>query len=180
MHTEADLAAAIANLPGAQFARFVYRSKGDNKLAKVVIILGASTETLYRKDVAALEALLPTLTEPLDVEAANAILASRQKSLEVGIGNNPAYTAAGAFIFPPSIPGVKVCITDASLHVTGLLQSEEVLEEGIKKVVNSKPLTIAKRKIESKLPSARFRQYRLDNVLSAKVAGEVLEIQTGL
>lgn len=180
MHTEADLAKSIANLPGAQFARFTYRSKGDGKLANVTVILGASTETLYRKDILALSALLPTLSEPLDVLAANEILASREKSLEVGIGNNPAYTCAGAFIFPPSLPGVKVCITDASLHVCGLLQAETVLEPGTPKNVKSSAKTIAKRKIEKTLPSARFRQYRLDNVLSAKVAGEVLEIQTGM
>lgn len=177
MSTQLDLAATISNLPNAQFASFLYRSKGDNKLARVTVILGASTEKLYEKDIAVLNLMLQEETDPTWRKAILEILDSRTESLAKGIGNNSKYTCAGAYIFPPALEGVKICISDASLHVVGLLQQETVLEPGIVKPDTRGAFTKMKDAVRSKLPSAKFRQYRIARVQSARVAGEVLEIE---
>jgi hypothetical protein len=175
--TVADLAAMISNCKGAKFASFLYRTKETNELQKIVIILKASTENLYEKDVVALEGMLSELTDALEIQACQFLIDSRKESLAKGIGNNAAYTCAGAYIEPQDIEGVKLLLSDGSLHVCGLLQHKTVIEPGVYKVVNSAPLTKAKNKLRASVPSSRFRQYRLDHVKSAKLNGEMLEIE---
>lgn len=173
----ADLAAMIANCKGAKFASFIYRAKETNELQRIVVILKASTENLYEKDVVALEAMLPDLATPLEIAACKYLIASRKESLSKGIGNNSAYTCAGAYITPMDIEGVKLLLSDGSLHVCGLLQHKTVIEKGVYKTVNSSAQTKARDAIRKVLPSGRFRQYRLDHVKSAKLNGETIEIE---
>lgn len=177
MPNVADLIAAIKNGKGAKFASFTYVAKETGEKARHTLILGASTEVLYEKDVAVLEQMVPDL-KGLSKEAAEAILASRKTSLKVGIGNNPDYTCAGVYVEPDGLAGVKVHIVNGSLHVCGLQEAKVVLVKGVYKTVNSKPLTLAKQEISKSLPSNRFRQFRLDRVLDAKLNGDVLEIKT--
>lgn len=177
MKNVADLIAAIAKGKGAKFASFTYVAKETGEKARHTLILGASTEVLYEKDVAVLEQMVPDLTG-LSLEAAEAILKSRRTSLKVGIGNNPDYTCAGVYVYPDGLAGVKVHVVDGSICIDGLQESKVVLVKGVYKTVNSKPLTLAKKEISKSLPSNRFRQFRLDRVLEAKMNGDVLEIKT--
>jgi hypothetical protein len=177
MKTVADLIAAIAKGKGAKFAAFTYEAQKSGEVARHTIILGASTEVLYQKDIVALKQLLEagTLT-PLEVQAAQNILASRKTSLEVGIGNNPAYTCAGVYVHPDFAPGISVHIVNGAVYVRGLTEGKVIIKPGEYKPVNSAPLTIAKQKIEKGLPGGRFRLFRLPNVLQAKLNGETLDL----
>jgi hypothetical protein len=163
---------------GAKFANVVYRVKKNNELAKYRIILGASTEVLYQKDIVKLEELYPTLEAELDKLACAAILDSRKESLTLGIGNNTKYTCADVYVEADGIPGVKIHKETGCLYVTGLLEEKTVIEAGEPyKEVKSRPLTIAKRKIEKDLPSHRFRQLIIKRVRRLAANGEVLEIE---
>jgi hypothetical protein len=172
-----DLVSAIAKGKGAKFASFKYTAKESGEVARHTLILGADSEVLYEKDIQALNDLMPSL-DGIDKEAAVAILKSRQKSLQVGIGNNPDYTCAGVYVNPEGCKGVRVHVVTGALYVSGLQEHKTVLVPGTFKEVNSKPLTIAKRGIEKLLPSGRFRLFKLSNVTAAKLNGEVLEIET--
>lgn len=172
----AELVGLIGGKKGAKFANFLYRVKKTGELSRYHLILGASTETLYQKDVVKLEAMLPTL-KGIEFEAASAILNSRKESLTVGIGNNSKYTCADVYVDVDGVPGVKIHKETGYLYVTGLCESKTVVEEGEPQPpVKSKPLTIAKRKIEKELPSARFRQFILKRVTKATMNGETLEL----
>jgi hypothetical protein len=162
---------------GAKFASIVYRTKKTKELARHIGILHADTRVLYEKDLVALNELLPTLTEPLSIEACHALIDSREESLMLGVGNNTKYTCADTYVHTDGIEGVRVHKETGHLYVSILSQEKTILEAGEpQKPVNSKPLTIAKRKIESKLPSARFRLFCIERIKMLKANGEVLEI----
>lgn len=165
---------------GAKFASVTYRTKESHELAKYSIILGASTEVLYQKDIAQLDELYPTLEADLDKLACKAIRDSREESLTLGIGNNTKYTCADTYVDAEGIPGVRIHKETGTLYVTGLVEHKTVIEAGVYKHVNSKPLTIAKRKIEKTLPSGRFRLLIIKRVKRIAAMGEVLEIDEDL
>lgn len=174
----AALVGMIAKGKGAKFASITYTAKGTGETARHLMILGASVETLYTKDIAALEAMLAGDTlSPVEREAATELLASRQESLTKGIGNNSAYTCADTYVHVDGVAGVKVHKDTGVLYVTGLSQSKTVLVPGTYKAVKSAPKTIAKRNIEKGLASGRFRQMILKNVTRAALNGDVLEIE---
>lgn len=170
---------ALAGMRGAQFASFVYTAKASGprlteEVARHVIILGADTAALYRRDLETLAEIAPTLTG-LEAEAAELIAESLRVSLAVGVGANPAYTAADAYS-PTGVKGVKVHKVTGELHVTGLAIRKDVTTAATYRKVNSKPETLARRAVEARLPSAKFRQFKLSGVKVAKLNGETIEL----
>jgi len=178
----ANLLKALGQRASANFVNFKYRAKGTGEVSRVQLILGASTETLYKKDVEKLNDLLQSLSAsgaaPHVIQAARELMDSRLESLRVGIGNNSAYTNADTYEYLDGFKGVRIHRDTGELYVSGLVQSKEVIVPGIHKVVKSSEKTIAKRKIENELPSGKFRLYKLDNVIRAALNGEVLELTT--
>lgn len=173
----AQLIATIAtSKKGAKFASLTYRAQETGELARHTLILGASTETLYKKDIAILEALLAGDTlSALDREAAQSVLDSRRESLDKGIGNNDAYTNKDTYTYIDGLPGVFMHKETGVVYVNALAEDKVVIEAGTpKKPVKSAPLTIAKNAIRQTLPSARFRTFRLKNVNRAALNGDVL------
>lgn len=176
-----QLVAALNKVQGVSFASFQYRPKGKGGLAKVQLILGASTENLYEKDVTVLRRIVPLLkathaTLPT-IQAAEELLASRLESLAKGIGNNSAYTQKDTFTYLNHIPGLKIHNETGELYVSGLRHRWEQIEAGDPpKVVKSSDKTLAKREIEKRfLPSQRFMTLCLGNVDAARVRKEVVE-----
>ncbi len=176
------LVGSLQRVQGVSFASFNYRAKGTGSLAKVLIILGASIENVYKKDIAALEKILPYLrriAKPDTIKAAEELLASRQKSLAGGIGNNPLYTQKGTFTHLNHLPGVKIHNETGELYIVGLVEKWETIEPGApKKPVNSSAKTLAKEAIEKRfLRSNSIKSLCLGNVKSARVRGNVLEFE---
>lgn len=178
MHKTEDLFVELLHTNGTKFVSFTYRAKGTNELAKLTLIVGFSTKKLYERDIAILEANIAAgaYGNGLKLKAAMEILESRNASLALGIGNNPEYSCAG--VYGEIDAGVKVHVIDGSYHVMGLLENKVTIEAGVYKQVNSRPLTLAKKEVSEGLPSSRIRQYKLQNVLGARLNGNVLEIDT--
>jgi hypothetical protein len=174
---------AIGKKLGATFASFTYQTKETGEIAKYNLVLGASTENLYKRDVELLERVTRLLkaikAQPHTILAAEELLASRNESLTKGIGNNDAYTNADTYYYVAGLNGVRVHKETGVLYVSGLLNRKEVLVAGApRKKVNSAPKTIAKKKIGYMLPSGRYRLFVLPNVTRAAVNGNVLELVT--
>lgn len=175
----AGLLEALAGMKGAQFASFVYTAKASgprltDEVARHVVILGADTAALYRRDLEALAEITPTLSG-LEAAAAEIVAEARRVSLAVGVGNNPAYTAADAYA-PTGVQGVKIHTETGELHVVGLAVRKDITTAATYRKVNSKPETLARRAVEARLPSARFRQFKLSGVSVAKLNGETIEL----
>lgn len=157
----------------AKFAKITYRAKESGELAVHFTNLQVNVSELYTHDLTALQALN---LDGVDKEAADEIRVSRQNSLQKGVGNNDAYTCKDTYVHVDGMKGVKVHKDTGVLYITGQVEVKKVLEAGTYKVVNSKPKTIAKRKIEKGLPSAGFRTFILKNIKSVKVLEDVVEI----
>jgi hypothetical protein len=172
---------AIGKKKGANFATFVYKTKETGEVAKYNIILGATTENLYKKDIPLLERMVKLLkgikAADHTIKAAEELLASRNESLTKGVGNNDSYTQKDTYDYVAGLTGVRVHKETGALYVSGLLNRKEVITVGNpRKVVKSAPKTIAKKKIGYMLPSGRYRLFALPNVTRAAVNGDVLEI----
>jgi hypothetical protein len=172
------LADRLANMTGVRFVSLVYTATTGRitpETSRYVVNVGASLTNAYEKDVEILRALLTTDLSEIDRQAATEILASRELSLSVGIGNHPNATTQniqhvaerGRLDYLPAT---------GTLSILGLEVSRTVLVPGEFKPVNSKPLTLAKRRIEKDLPTSRIRRFNLPNVTRARLNGETLEI----
>lgn len=177
----ADLAALIAKAKGAKFAKVTYRNE-EGELARHTLILGASTENLYLKDIAKLEEMLADATVTgIDRAAVEFVLNSRKESLSKGIGNNSAYVHsaenADTYLTVDGLPGIMIHKETGVMYVKALSEDKVVIEAGTpKKAVKSSEQTIARNKVRKALPSARFRQFKLAKIARAAMNGEVLEI----
>jgi hypothetical protein len=172
----------LTNL-GASFASFTYTDKPSKKgelpeTARYTVILGGKYSNLLEKSKLELELLIPTLSG-IELEAANEIMASLNKSIEAAKNGtqNEDYTKKGQYTNIGN--GVNINSTDNSVQVFGLLQSKVVLKAGFRKPVNSAPLTVAKNKIRKMLPIGKFREFAFDmgNIKMVKVDGQTVVFQ---
>lgn len=67
--------------------------------------------------------------------------------------------------------GVKRHKETGVYYIDGFVVSKTVLEEGEYKEVNSRPKTIAKRKIEKELPIGYYKQFKIGNAAVIKANG---------
>lgn len=175
-----SLLGAIAKTQGVKFASFTYKAKGTGEVSKILVSLGFSTENVYRRDLQTVMDMIPNLTG-IELEAAEKIRDSLIESLAKGIGNNSAYVhgadKADTYAYVENIPGIMVHKETGEVYVKGLVQRKEVLTPGTYKTVNSRPLTLAKAKIEKGLGKTKIRQYDLSNVIGARLNGDVLEFE---
>jgi hypothetical protein len=162
-------------LSGAQYVSLDYTSVGTGERALHLIQIGTDTSRIYRDDVATLEAMFPTLSG-LPLEAAQSIHASLCVSLAGGIGDNPAFTKAGYYL--PIVNGVKFNLDTGEVYVSGSAVSKRIIEEGVYKTVNSKPLTLAKKEIDKALKRSKLREYKVSLVNVAKMAGYTVMPET--
>lgn len=184
MSAVATLIGLIGSGKGAKFASLTYKVESTGEVARHTLILGAKTEVLYKKDIAALEKMLAGEMTPAYREAAEQLLTSRKESLDKGIGNNSKYVHskenADTYTQVDGIPGVKVHKQTGVVYVVALSEDKVVLVEATNPKAPTKhktEVTAAKSKIEYLLPSGRVRQFTLKNVTRAAINGDVLELE---
>ncbi len=172
-----DKIAASAGL--ARFASFVYTSVSTGEVARYTLQLGFNYRNCLEKSRLSLEIDAPGLTG-IDAQAAAELLASIDASLA---GTQTGYTKAETYVDALDangkvVPGVKRNLNDGSLQIFGLLHSKvQIAPPTIeRKEVQSRPLTIAKVKIRQGLPIGKFREFALENLSTARINGETLEL----
>ena len=171
-------------LTRAQWASINYTNREGEK-AISLILPGVDYRRIYEQDIAKLEAILPRMERLLPriggnlalIEAARQILASREESLRVGLGNNTAYTQQGTY--EHLAPGFKVHTETGDLYVIGIVVRKRVIVKGVYKPVKHKnEVTAAKRRIEKILPSGRIRQWKLTSLSRVAASRTVVEDDT--
>ncbi len=174
----ARLVAAVSGLQGVKFVGVTYRSKSTGELARHTLILGADYKELTRKSMEEITRMLPTLTG-LPLQAANDLLVSYSKSLLAMDTNteHPDFTKAG--LYESICPGLKVSRADGTFELCGLSHTKKVIEAGVYKTVNSKPLTLARQAIEKQLPRSKYRTLALDMgaLESVRIGGNEIDVQ---
>ena len=172
-----DKIAASAGL--ARFASFVYTSMSTGEVARYTLQLGFNYRNCLEKSRLALEIEAPALTG-IDAQAAAELLASIDASLA---GTQTGYTKAETYVDAldasgKAVPGVKRNVNDNSLQIFGLLHAKVQIAPPTveRKEVKSRPLTIAKNKLRKDLPIGKFREFALENLSTARINGETLEL----
>jgi hypothetical protein len=177
----AEITKAVVAIKGCRFASLTYLSKSAGELSRYTANFGFSYHQVVEKSKTELEILMVENENVWDVvykEAAAKIMASLTKTLAAhAVGQqNEDYTKKGQYI--PLGNGANLNTKDNSIQLFGLVLTKEVLVKGVYPVVNSAPVTIARRKIEKMLPIGNFREFALDEtqVAQMKVNGDVIEI----
>lgn len=187
----ASIASLLATLSngtaetGPRFCSLTYTNANGEK-ARHTIHFGHKIENLYKDDLLAVELMLADKVNPLtgiDLQAAMEIRNSIQESLTVGIGNNSKYTLKGYYDGVSDNSEIKLHKDEESgvtyLYVRGYVHSKAVLVEGVYPKVNSRPLTLAKAKINKNLKRDKIRTFKINvaNLHMVKVNGLTLEIE---
>lgn len=176
--TVAKIVAAVAKINGPRFVGVTYRSKSTGELARHTLIVGADYRALTVKSMEELTRLLPSLTD-LRLQAANELLVSYSKSLLAMDTNtaHPDYTKADTY--ENIVPGIKLNRNDGTLELAGLSHAKRVIEQGVYKTVNSRPLTIAKQEIEKQLSRSKYRTLAIDAdaMESIRIGGSEIECE---
>jgi hypothetical protein len=158
----------------SQFIGLTYTSVSGRvkpETSRMVINTNVNLERVYKEDLQKAQDLLPTLTDPIEVQACNEIIASLQKSLDKGIGNNPEFTRKN------NVERVNGTLREVNrkdgteaVEICGIVRSKKILIEGEFKKVNSRPKTIAKNKIKKLLDlgTSKIRTLTID---LSKIAG---------
>lgn len=165
-----------ATVNGCSFITFLYETKGTQEVAKYRINFGVDYRNTVAHDKAALEQYTPE--NELEAEAKEQMLKSLTETLVDGVSS--AYTQKDAF---ESIgKGIKQHNETGELYIWGYVESKEQVEEpkNPKAPVKSRPLTLAKKKIEKacNFKRVKFGQFILsqEHIGGIVVKGEVVEI----
>lgn len=157
-----------------QIIGLTYRAKSSGELARFRVQVGVSYKGLLEKDLTELEIAKPGFSG-LELQACEELIESIQKSL-VALDKGEQsedYTKKGLYQSIEGTP-VQVSLNDGTFELKGVVLSKTVLEPGTYKTVNSKPLTLAKKKIEQTLRKSKYRTFALDADAfeSARISGE--------
>lgn len=139
-----------------------YESEHD--LAIYTFIVGMVLEDLYKRDIESLEAAASIEDDEERKAIIEELMASLRKSLEVGIGNNPAYTKQGTY--EHVAPGFKMHKETGDLYISGILTNKILIEQKKeRKETKSSAKTILKNEIRRQyMASHRFREFKVDRV----------------
>ena len=157
----------------SQIIGLTYTSKSTGERSRYRVQVNVNYGNYLERKKTALEILKPTLTG-LDLEACEALEQSVKKSIEANKKGkqNEDFTKAGLYAKIEGTP-LQINLNDNSLELTGIILSKTVEVPGIHKVVKSKPLTIAKKRIEKSV-AGKWRTFSLDAgaLESARICGE--------
>lgn len=164
----------LARTKGCKFASFTYTNQ-QGETAKRFIQLGCDKEKLYRSDLEKLKAY--KAENDIEEQARLEMVASIEKSLAYGIGNNPDYTQKGVWESIDS--NLSVDTEKGKVRVLGLQLNKTILKAGIYPPKNSRPKTIAKKAIAKKLDLKRekIKSFSITSDQFQRIAanGETLE-----
>jgi hypothetical protein len=179
----------LAKSKGCKFVNLTYRSSESGELARHTLLFGVDYKQALERDLKYLERVYKRIgrlnyaqatdEQKLLFTAISELLDSTKNSLAKYDGNELSKAAKEKDIYNTIYPGVKQHKETGAYYLWALAHKKVVLQAGTTstKTVNSKPLTIAKDRVRSKLRSNRYRNFRLDNVAKAAVNGNTLVIE---
>jgi hypothetical protein len=144
------------------------KSKGDGEISRQTVLLNVNRDNSLKRDLSVLKGILPTLVNPVEVQACQELITSIQNSLN---GFNPEYTKTGYYEGHGN-GNVNVSVKD-EVYVRGYVIKKEVLVPGVYDPVKSNPKTLAKNKLRKQLKNTRCREFLVssENLKSLSVNG---------
>lgn len=165
------------NTTSCRIVSVLYRKKGKpghgaGEISRQTVLLNVNRDNALRRDLATIKAKFSSLTDPVEIEAAQEIISSLEASLS---GFNPNYTKHGYYDGHGN-GNVQSSDVSGSVYVKGYVIKKEVLVKGEYKEVKSRAKTLAKKKLSKGFKSSRFREFIVtpDNLKSLSVNGRLL------
>ena len=157
---------------GTKFISIDYINK-NNEHSICNVLIGPKLNKVYINDLSKLNTVkYDGIKEIARLELINSI----NKSLEVGIGNNPNYTCKDKFEHLDN--NAKFHNETEELYVQGFLVNKKIITKGVYKEVKSQAKTIEKKNItkELNLRMGKFRMYKIteNQLLNIKLNGKTL------
>lgn len=164
---------------GCRFISLTYKAKETGEVARHTLLVGFSYIEMVKDSIEQLTAWMEYMSGD-ELFAAREVEKSLRKTLTANAEGkqNEDYTKKGMYAHVRG--GVNINLNDNTIQLFGRSISKVVLEKGVYKTVNSRPLTIAKDKIKKHLSVSKFREFALDKnvVLSGKVNGDTFDCVT--
>lgn len=184
IETVTQLISRLSETKGSTFIGLTYTSTSGRlvpETARYLINTNVNLERVYKADLEKLRNHRKTLSDPLELKACDELIASLEKSLEKGIGNNPDFTRKNHV---ERIDGTlrKVTSKDGEeyLEIMGIVRSKKVEAEGVYKPVKSQPKTIAKNAMKKLLDlgtsKIRSLSIKIDKIEGVRMNGEIIEL----
>lgn len=171
--------AEIAKLRPSSTFLFLHKYRNaEGEISDYNIIFHMSYENALKKSLLIVEQFEPA--DALQEKAKTEIINSFSQSLlnletvpieEIEDAYNHYQDDEGKYI-----KGVKLHRDSDTLHLYGLLHSKKVIVPGTYKEVNSRPLTIEKKKIQKLCPVSKFRQFRVHPSQLERIAVEKMSL----
>lgn len=159
--------------PASTFLNLQSYRNESGELSDFIIVFHISYLNALKRSLAVLETIVPDT--PLQVQAKHELMTSYHKSIN-SINETPVEEIDDAYtrFFDSDggyIKGCKMHTSTGILHLYGFAHLKKVIEPGEYKKVNSKPLTLEKKKLSRLCPVSKFRQFRIapDQVKVVKV-----------
>lgn len=163
------------------FVAFIY-TNSHNETAKVKINVGFKYGNILKADLETLHTEIKTnpqkyMGTEYSVEQFNNVVLAIEKSLSQP-EENRSQGQKEAYVTLTENGALKYNMAKQSIKLFGVLAPKDkiVLQEGVYPVVNSRPETLLRKKIEKDLKKSRMRCYTLENIQSLNMNGEILEI----
>ena len=175
----AEFISTLANLRSASTFLVLHKYRNAHgETADFNIVFHMSYENALKKSIVAANAY--AAVGDLAEQAKAEVLASYKQSLH-NVQTTPLEEVDDAYdrYFDDDqneIKGIKLHRDSDTLHLFGLIHLKRVLVPGTYKTVNSRPLTIEKRKIQKLCPADRFRQFRLLPTQVEKITVEKMNL----
>ena len=172
MKNQTELVKFLKSFNGTRFAAIKGYTNSNGEVSDSVINLGASYTNARAKDIEYLRNLdVKTIESEFEVElleeARLALLASLIRPNEKrSNGQKDAYIVINN--------AIKLHRETLDIFIYAFCESKKVIIEGEYKTVNSRPLTLAKNLIKKGFRTAKFRQYRLEEVSMLKSGDNVI------
>lgn len=166
---------------GAKFISFEYENQAGEQ-ATHVLQVGVSYKNALEKDFQDIDSLEYEETDLYDKETFDIAKLEVKKSIAMAIGKeeqtqsfkNASNGQKDAYISLGE--GISIHKESGALNAFSMRHSKFVHKAGEYKKVNSRPKTIAKRKIESKLRKSKFKRFTLKEVATAKMSGQTIDL----
>ncbi len=171
-----DFDSFVKLMDGNKSARIIsllYRAKETGELARHTINLNVDRRNCLARDLSVLASKLPKMAG-LARQACEELIASVTETLTTG--QNSQYTKAGYYDGQGN-GNVQVSVK-VVVYIRGYSLGKVVIEPGIYKKVNSRPLTIEKNKLRRTLKNTRCREFIVsaDNFKLAKHNGNMIVV----
>lgn len=164
-HGVKEIDRLVAEVGGCSIMGLTYRNEHGEK-SRYRVNLGVDHDKTLAKDLGKLDhvkaLIFGELTEEFGEAVAKKAFEEKEKSMRASLDGTNARANAQHEAYVYIRKGMKYGTATRRLYVYGYVMSKVVLERGVYPVVKSRPLTLAKKKIDKYMKAAKYRQFIIE------------------